>query len=227
MVLHSICRPTGPDEPHRRGGPRPIRVFCVHLPASARNPYLLCREPHVVAREPRRCAPARTPCTKSRRSLTNRRRRPPGIGSTRCGHAPVATTPHAKRTLPGPSCHPRPRCAPAATKPHAPVWPPTGPRQRRSLSVAGAAAPRATEARRQAIARPGGGQLPHCRGSTPMPPESARRRPVPISHGPGPPFTTLLRQKTCVAPTEPSGSPALEVPTAFGNDRQTSGCLLC
>ena len=52
-----------PGRPRRCGGPRPIRVFCVHLRASALKPCLLCRAPHPVARLPRSHRRTTTPHT--------------------------------------------------------------------------------------------------------------------------------------------------------------------
>ena len=50
-----------PGEPRRCGGPCPICVFCVHLPASALKPCLLRRAPHTAVTDPGPGAPARTP----------------------------------------------------------------------------------------------------------------------------------------------------------------------
>ena len=102
------------------GGPCPICVFCVHLPASALNPCLLRRAPHAAATDPGTCAPARTPCTNSpacRRCAVQRaggrqhrlrcqnpmhqfRRRPAGASSRRGGKTPCTSGAVARRRCP-------------------------------------------------------------------------------------------------------------------------------
>lgn len=54
---------TAPGEPRRCGGPCPIRVPWVHLPASALDSCLLRRAPHAAARGGRSRRSGRTPCT--------------------------------------------------------------------------------------------------------------------------------------------------------------------
>ena len=88
MVVHGIDRSTNPGEPRRCGGPCPICVFCVHLPASALKPCLLRRAPHTAATDPGPCAPARTPCTNSGRLFGKTRQ--PGQATP---HAPAGSCP--------------------------------------------------------------------------------------------------------------------------------------
>jgi len=63
MIVHGRHRTTGSEAPRRCGGPSPICVLGVHLPAFALHPCLLRSAPHPTATVPESDALANTPCT--------------------------------------------------------------------------------------------------------------------------------------------------------------------